>query len=181
MGSLFGKVYQGLLGLSMLLLTSYTGNNAGFVAYNHFVSEQTVVVNCRLVNAFENDFEDIFASGIKIPILFEAKLSKNKKIMAKESFEYTVNWISKYEHWEVVFGNQNYSINTDDFDYLIEIISDVKIEFNTDLADHNEVDFHLKASLPKLYIPSIKKEVDLMLLWKMKSPEISQRIVFTGV
>ncbi|MCK9329276.1 MAG: hypothetical protein PHY08_00625 [Candidatus Cloacimonetes bacterium] len=180
-GSFFDKVYHGLLGLSLLFMTSYTGNDARIGKFSYYVSEQNIIVNCQIENAFENDFEEIFLSGIDIPICFETKLTSKKLKIAKEEFEYHIRWISKNEHWEVTLENQDYTFYTNDYDFLIEEISKIKIKFDVDLSEFQELDFELKASLPKLYIPSIKKEVDLMLLWKLKSPTLTKKIAFTGV
>lgn len=181
LGSFFGRVYTGILGLSLLLLSNYTGNDARFTNFQYIISEQSLVINCFLSNAFDNDFEEIFKSGIEIPIYFDSSVLSNKEIVAQKSFKHTVRWDSNVERWRIFLEDQDYTFYTDNYTTLINALSTIEIIYQFDTTGYRRLDYHITAKLPKLYIPSIDKEVDLMVLWKLRIPELKTRLDRTGV
>ena len=77
--SLANKLITGVLSLSMLLLSSYQGNEAEFSELYFSFLGDGVLLRTKLVNAFENDFEEIFKCGKTIDIFFKIELKQGKQ------------------------------------------------------------------------------------------------------
>ena len=74
--TLADKVISGVISLSMLLLSSYKGNNAEFTDLETVFLNNNVIFRTSLSGAFENDFEDIIKSGAEIDIFFSISLER---------------------------------------------------------------------------------------------------------
>ncbi|MCK4653720.1 MAG: hypothetical protein KAU01_04685, partial [Candidatus Cloacimonetes bacterium] len=67
---LSSKIISGFISLSILLLSSYEGNRATFSELTTSFLGDKIFIKTELINAFENDFEEIFKSGQRIDIFF---------------------------------------------------------------------------------------------------------------
>ena len=64
------------------------------------------------------------------------------------------------------------SLKIDSYDKLIETISNIEYEYSGRVPPKIKVS--LKAHLKKLNLKTLGREYNLMLLWKLKNPEISR-------
>ena len=85
-GNMLDKIFKGIVSLSMVLFSSYQGNEAKFTYLNSMLFNDRIVISSELENAFDNDFTSIFKSGQKIEICFELKIYASKKVFHQEKF-----------------------------------------------------------------------------------------------
>jgi len=175
LGSLISKVYLNVLAFSVLLFSNYTGNIVDFSSLLTKTVGDNLVCSTYLTNAFENDFDEIFKSGKEIRVWFEFRALKDNKVIHYEKFYHQVKWNAGKQEYQLNLQEQNYKTNTKSVKELKYLLSVVEYPFYK--ANHNgNVVIEVNAYLPKIYLETISKEVDLMLLWKMKKPSIRKEV-----
>lgn len=173
--ALLGKVYTGILTLSMVFFSNYTGNDVSFSDLFVDVSENSIYLTGSLVNAFENDFDEIFRSGIITTIYYDVSLRKQNKSVQDKQFTTSVKWDSSIQQWIVYYAEQDITFLTNDFQVLKKALSKFETVISLNTSEHDFLDIVITARLPEVHIPSIEKKVDLMLLWKLKHPQAKIR------
>jgi len=164
------KVISGLAAFSMLLLSSYQGNEASFSVYNISFLEDKMFIECRLENAFENDFEEIFKSGQDINIFFDIKIDVGGQTIHEEEFKHTIVFDPLEQVFNISLEEQDQLSTTDSYNQLKSIVS--KIEYSYEVENIKEGTLTINAYLPKIRLESLNREFDLMMLWKYNRPEL---------
>jgi hypothetical protein len=75
--------------------------------------------------------------------------------------------LSKF--FDITLEEQKENFSTDSYQQLIEKIS--QIEYTYENAELENIVVSLESSLKKIRLQSMKKEYDLMMLWKFKKPK----------
>lgn len=165
------KVISGLAAFSMLLLSSYQGNDASFADYTASFLDDRMFFECKLENAFENDFEEIFKSGQIIDIFFNIKIDLNGSVIHEEEFRHSIVFDPLTQLFSIELEDQDLTYSTNSYDELKNIISNIEYSFK----DENIKDciVNMNAYLPKIRLIALNKDFDLMMLWKYNGPEIS--------
>ncbi|MCD4819786.1 MAG: hypothetical protein K8S23_13965 [Candidatus Cloacimonetes bacterium] len=166
------KIFKGIVSLSMVLFSSYQGNEAKFTYLNSTLFNDHIVITSELENAFDNDFNSIFKSGQKIEICFDLKIHNSKKLLHEKKFCHSVEYDPLYSSFFVVLEESDKTIKINSYPKLIKTISNIEYEYVGEIP--SQVKVSLKAYLKKLNLKTLGKEYNLMLLWKLKNPEISQ-------
>jgi len=174
-GNLVTKVYFSVLAFSVLLFSNYTGNDAQFSNVNSRTIGDNIVFSTFLKNSFEHDFNEIFKSGKNIHIWFEFRVLKDNKIIHFEKFYHLVKWNASKGEYTVDLQEQNFKCSVKTNKELLYLISKVEYPFYKS-SFKGDVTVEFKSYLPKVYLETINKEVDLMLLWKMNTPSIRKDI-----
>ena len=170
--ALSGKVITGIVTLSMLLLSSYEGNNAKFGNMTAIYLGSRIHVSAALVNAFENDFEEYFRSGQRIEIFFNIEIFKRKELIHENEFRHAVIFDPIGKIFHVFLEEQNIQTTTTSYAELLELISLIEYDYNED--DYESGQVVLSAHMKKIRLQSLNKEYDLMMLWKFKKPRLSR-------
>ncbi|HPY96621.1 MAG TPA: hypothetical protein PL063_05370 [Candidatus Cloacimonadota bacterium] len=174
-GSLISKAYLSLVSFSVLLFSNYVGNTVSFSPLSSQIVGDNIVFSAHLINAFENDFDEIFKSGKDIKVWFELRIIQNNKIIHSESFNHQVTWDSKNRVYLVDLQEQNYKTRTRSSKELKRLLSVVEYPFYK--ASHRgNATVQITAHLPKIYMEEIDKELDLMVLWKLQKPVIKKEV-----
>jgi hypothetical protein len=168
---MFEKIMSGLISISMMLFSSYEGNNASFASLRANLFENNMVVSAKLENAFENDFEEIFKLGIEIDIFFRLKITSQNNQIFHSVFSHKVEYDPLLKRYFVNLEEQDKQAIASTYDELIEMISQFEFDFKETIPQRVTVE--LSAYLEKLFLPNLEKEYDLMMLWKMKNPVIT--------
>jgi len=168
------KVISGLAAFSMLLLSSYQGNEANFSAYTTSFLDDRMFLVCKLENAFENDFEEIFKSGQSIDIFFSVKIKLNNLLIHEEEFRHSIIFDPLTQLFSIELEDQDLSFTTNSYDELKIIISNIEYSFK----DENIKDctITMSAYLPKIRLIALNKDFDLMMLWKFNQPELTVKL-----
>ena len=165
------KVISGLAAFSMLLLTSYQGNEANFSAYTTSFLDDRMFLECSLENAFDNDFEEIFKSGQSIDIFFSVKIELNNLLIHEEEFRHSIIFDPLTQVFSIELEDQDLTSSTSSYAELKTIISNIEYSFE----DENIQDYTLtlRAYLPKIRLIALNKDFDLMMLWKYSEPKFT--------
>ncbi|OQX70824.1 MAG: hypothetical protein B6D62_03440, partial [Candidatus Cloacimonas sp. 4484_275] len=161
--NLLSKVVSGIVSFSMLLLSSYRGNDADFSEITAKKLSSGILIQTNLQNAFENDFEQVFKCGQEINVFFELKIrSKNDKEFS-QIFRHSVKFFPMRQYYSVFLEEAKKHWETDNFEEMKKIISRFEFEFYQNLSSETEIE--ISAFLPKISLDSSEKKFDLMMLW----------------
>ena len=165
------KVISGLAAFSMLLLSSYQGNDASFATYRTSFLDDRMFFECKLENAFDNDFEEIFKSGQSIDIFFGVKIELNNLIIHEEEFRHSIIFDPLTQLFSIELEDQELTFSTNSYNELKKLISNIEYSFK----DENIKDctMTMNAYLPKIRLIALNKDFDLMMLWKYNQPKIT--------
>ena len=168
------KVISGLAAFSMLLLSSYQGNEASFSNYTTSFLDDRMFLECKLENAFDNDFEEIFKSGQSIDIFFGIKISQGGLIIHEEEFRHSIIFDPLTQVFNIELEDQDLTSSTNSYEELKTIISNIEYSYK----DENIQDYTLtlKAYLPKIRLIALNKDFDLMMLWKYNEPKFIAKL-----
>ena len=174
--NLLNNIVSGIISFSMLLFSSYQGNKAEFeeIATERFSSG--LLIKTRLINAFENDFEQVFKSGKRIDIYFHLKIKLSSKKEFVRVFRHSVTFHPMQQYYSVFKEETEKNRQMETFEKVKETVSQFEFSFQNDL--NSELQIEISASLPKISIDSSEKEFDLMMLWNFQKPKIKKRIKF---
>ncbi|MDO9578795.1 MAG: hypothetical protein Q7J16_13010 [Candidatus Cloacimonadales bacterium] len=170
--ALSSKIITGVVTLSMLLLSSYEGNNAKFSSMMASYLGSKIYVNAQLVDAFENDFEKIFKSGQRIDIFFNISIYNKNEIAHEREFRHAVIFDPIKKYYNVFLEEQDVQSVITDYNELLETISHVEYFYNGEKYEGGHV--ILSAYLKKIKLEHLNKEYDLMMLWKFKKPKMNK-------
>ena len=168
------KVISGLAAFSMLLLSSYQGNEASFSTYTTSFLDDRMFFECKLENAFENDFEEIFKSGQSIDIYFSVKIGLEGLMIHEEEFRHSIIFDPLTQLFSIELEDQGLSFSTNSYDELKIIISNIEYSFKDE--NIHDCTFTLKAYLPKIRLIALNRDFDLMMLWKYNEPKLSAKL-----
>ena len=169
-GNFIGKAFGTVVTFCTLLLSSYTGNDAHFIDLRASEGDGALYFTCYLADAFENDFQEIFSSGIVVPISFEATVRHRRNVVSTNRFTHTVVWSTEIQQWIVYKDYEEEGYATDDFEVLKSLLAGVETVFFINTSMYDMLDIQIVARLPEIEMVSIQRKVDLMLLWKKKEP-----------
>jgi len=168
------KVISGLAAFSMLLLSSYQGNEASFSNYTTSFLDNRMFLECKLENAFDNDFEEIFKSGQIIDVYFSVKIELKNLIIHEEEFKHSIIFDPLTQVFNIELEDQDLTYSTNSYEELKIIISNIEYSFK----DENIHDYilTLNAYLPKIRLEALNKDFDLMMLWKYSEPKFTMKL-----
>jgi len=172
--SLANKVISGIISLSMMLLSSYEGNNARFAEMNTIFLDNSTVFKTQLLEAFENDFEDIIKSGSEINIFFTIVLKNGNSVFHENEFKHSVNFQPMEQVFYVTFEESNELLLYTSYEKVIEDLSKMEYVYKDRIPDQFRL--FLTAHLEKIKLNNSSKEYDLMMLWNFKKPKIKTKI-----
>ena len=168
------KVISGLAAFSMLLLSSYQGNEAKFSAYTTSFLDNRMFLECSLENAFDNDFEEIFKSGQSIDIFFSVKIELNNLLIHEEEFRHSIIFDPLSQVFNIELEDQDLTSSTNSYEELKTIISSIEYSYKDEkIQDYT---LTLKAYLPKIRLIALNKDFDLMMLWKYSEPKFTMKL-----
>jgi len=173
--ALADKVITGVISLSMLLLSSYKGNNAKFTDLETVFINNNVIFRTSLVEAFENDFEDIIKSGSEIDIFFSVRLQEGNDVFHQSEFKHTVYYQPMAQVYYVSIDESDELLTYESYEQVIDEISRVEYTYKERIPDNFKIT--LTSYLKKMKLPNNSKEYDLMMLWNFKKPKLKQKII----
>ena len=163
------RVLAGVVSLSMLLFSSFKGNDPKMTNLGYRNSDSFLYVSGIMENAFDNDFPTIFASGTPISVIYDLEIRQGNRIVAKNSFRHTVNYNPATGIYELRKDGRGDLFRSDSVQDIMRHLSsfDFGIPHQPSWA---QVQIRIEARLPVVHFDTMNKEVDLMVLWKYKKP-----------
>ena len=168
--TIMSKVYAGFIAISMFFLSNYTGNNAHLEGLNVVYEDNVVKLGGVLVDAFENDFEELFLSGLEVKIVYEVIVSSNRRWVYQKRFTQSVLWDTDYKQWIIITNEPDQAFVTTDYLEMKQNLSQFQTDLYFNKDQYDKVDIQIKARLEDLYIPTSETFLNLMLLWNRKAP-----------
>ena len=158
----------------MMLLSSYKGNEPDFSALQTSVFSEYIVLETNLINAFENDFEEIFRSGKNIDIFFNITAEQNEVEIHKKRYKHSVKFNTMKQVFTATTEENGGTYNTNSYPELLQIIS--KFQLNLKVEDRSDLKINLTSHLTKMTLKALGKEYDMMMLWNFRKPGIKETI-----
>lgn len=165
---MFDKIFSGIVSFTILLFSSYTGNDPFFTDFLLSRNDSAIVVSTAIANAFENDFENFFKSGKTIAVYYELCIYKNGFCQKRQKFKHTVVYDALTKEYTLLLEEQNLSVSTTEYKQMIDWYSSISVSFDEELLNNCQIE--IKAELRTLTLHSAKKTFDMMTLWKFKTP-----------
>ncbi len=139
------------------------------------MSDSGIRFEMQLVEAFENDFEEIFKSGKTISICFDLQVKQRNKVVYLASFKHLVQYDPMNQEFTVSCEDQHMSgVVIENYQEMIETISQVDYLMEGEFPPH--LDVEMTSYLEKMTLESLGKEYDMMILWKYKKPTLTQHL-----
>jgi len=175
--TLLSKVVSGVISLSMMLLSSYEGNNANFSELVSLIFRNNIVFKTELVKAFDNDFESVFKSGKQIDIYFDVQIQIQGSDAFSETFIHSVLFDPLKQYYSVYLQEKDEELKTDNIKELKKMIS--KVEYSYSGIRSNGMIVSITSYLPKIRLDDSSKNYDLMILWNFKKPKIQKTVLIS--
>lgn len=169
------KLLVGVVSLSMLLFSSFKGNDPQLSAINHRSSSTKLYLSGELLYAFDNDFDSIFASSAPIPVHFQLKIKSGKRVVVNQRFTHLVSYSPATGIYELRKDGQTDILRTSSVQQIIKGISQYSFSLPYQ-SSWGLCSVSIKAEMPVLRLEELDKEVDLMVLWKYKKPSAKLQI-----
>lgn len=173
--ALGSKLLAGIASLSMLLFSSYTGNDPRLSSIRHNRSESYLHLEANLISAFDNDFPSIFSSGTTIPVQFHLTIRSGNRTVLNRTYTNNVTYDPGKGAYEILKAGTSESIITQSYNEMLDAVAAFKcsVPYQTDWGS---VQVKLVSALPTVNFAQIDKAVDLMILWKYKKPSVKKQI-----
>ena len=172
---MFRKLISGIVTFATMIFSSFQGNDVSFSNLIVSYKSEKLFMETGLIDAFENDFENIFKSGKEIKIWFDLEVKKSKKQILNTQFYHSVKYDPLTTVFEIYFSETRQSIFLDSYDRVKMHLS--KIKYSTRIGDvkkNENINISIMARLQKIRLPQIEKKIDLMMLWHNKKPSKKQ-------
>ncbi len=173
---MFKKILSGIITFTSLMFSSYEGNVAEFSNLFYRYDTNRIVLTTKLENSFENDFEDFFYSGSKIIIWFKLKYTRIGELPTETSFKHTIVYDVLRSEFEYFIEEKKLKGYTESWNELIDIISDIEYSIDKNEIETGNYIVELSAELEPVFYEEVKEEIDLMLLWGHRNPELKERM-----
>jgi hypothetical protein len=166
---LAGKVVSGFLNVTMMLFSSYQGNNPSFSEIFLHNDLNNINIRTELVSAFDNDFQTIFKSGKPIIIYFSLTTQKDKEPAENHTFAHVVVFHPLKAYYQINLGPDNNQVITESYEELLTLISHLEFIYSYS-GEPGVYHFTLTASLDKIRLDTMDRDFDMMMLWNFKQP-----------
>lgn len=169
------KIMVGVVSLSLLLFSSFQGNDPQLGAIKHYSSSSTLYLSGELLSAFDKDFESIFASSVPIPVYFKLNIKSGSRTVLTRQLTHLVSFNPATGIYVLRKGTEPELLRTSSVEQIIKEIS--KYKFNIPYkSSWGLININIQAEMPRVRLEEKGKEIDLMMLWKYKKPSAKIQI-----
>ncbi|HPF08579.1 MAG: hypothetical protein PHU99_08970 [Candidatus Cloacimonetes bacterium] len=172
--ALGARVLAGVVSLSMLLFSTFQGNDPRFGSISHNKSGSYVYLKAQLQSAFDNDFPSIFASGTSIPVYYNLEVRNGSNLVLRKRLINQVNYDPASGIYAIIREGEATS-----YTESLELVKRELSAFEYALPYQKSwkiLNVKLEAELPKVIFSQLNKELDLMVLWKYRKPSSKAQI-----
>jgi hypothetical protein len=169
--SITGKVMAGILSLSAMMFTSYTGNDPVFLPMHGKVGQNYLLLKANLDHAFDNDFGDVFKCGKPIHVWFKVEIRSYKQLALTRTYHHTVTYDPMTASWSLFRSESNHTVIYTNYQSLLNNISELDCSLPIN-EKWKTVEIKTEAWLPEIELTQENRKIDLMVLWKFRKPSI---------
>lgn len=169
--NIVGKVLAGLVSLSALMLSSYTGNDPVFLPLQSRNGQNYLLLKANLDNAFDNDFSDVFKCGKPIHLWYKVEIRHNNRTAFSRNYRHTVSYDPMNASWSLFRSETNQTEIFTTYSKLIDNISVLECSIPK-INNWKVVEARVEAWLPEIELTQSNRKVDLMVLWKFQKPSV---------
>jgi len=169
--SFAGKVIAGIISVSSLMFTSYTGNDPVFMPLQSRISQNYLLLKATLDKSFDNDFSDVFKCGKQISILYKIEIRQNNRVALTRNYRHSVVYDPMNASWKLYRSELN---QTEVFTNYRELVKNVS-ELECSIPINNNwktVEVSAESWLPEITLTQSNRTIDLMVLWKFQRPRV---------
>lgn len=169
------KILAGVVSLSMLLFSSFKGNDPQFSAINHHNSSSAIYLSGELLSAFNNDFDSIFASSATIPVHFKLTIKSGTRTVESRKFRHLVDFNPVTGIYVLRKEGDPEVLRTSSVEQIIKEVSQYSFSIPYQ-SSWGLVSVSIQAELPVVRFEELDKDMDLMVLWKHRKPSAKIQI-----
>ncbi|MCB5271368.1 MAG: hypothetical protein LHW56_05945 [Candidatus Cloacimonetes bacterium] len=169
------RIMAGVVALSMLLFSSFQGNDPQLGAIKHYSSSSTLYLSGELLSAFNNDFASIFASSAPIPVYFKLNIKSGNRTVVSQQLTHLVNFNPATGIYVLRKDGESEVLRTSSVTQTIKEISKYKFSVPYQ-SSWGLISINIQAEMPLVRLEEKGKELDLMVLWKYKKPSAKIQI-----
>lgn len=173
--ALGSKILTGVVSLSLLLFSSFKGNDPQLGAINYYASSSTLYLSGELLSAFENDFDSIFASSASIPVYFTLNIKSGSSTVINRQIRHLVAYNPSSGIYVLRKDGDPDILRSSSMQEIITEISQYSFSVPYQ-SSWGLVTVSIKAEMPVVRLKEMDKELDLMVLWKHKKPSAKIQI-----
>ena len=166
---LMGKVMAGLLSVSALMFSPDKGNNPQFEPLQSRVGQNFLFVKAKLVNAFDNDFDDVFNCGKPVNLWYKITVKHDRNTVFTRQYRHTVTYDPMNAAWELFTSETNRKEIHTVYRDLVDDVSLLECQMPRD-ARWRSVEVTAEAWLQSIELSQPHRMIDLMVHWKYKRP-----------
>ncbi|MCK9584524.1 MAG: hypothetical protein M0R69_06400 [Candidatus Cloacimonetes bacterium] len=169
------RIMVGVISLSMLLFSSFKGNDPQLGTINHYSSSSTLYLSGELLSAFDNDFDTVFASSATIPVYFTLKIKSGNRNVVNRQFKHLVKFNPATGIYELRKDGKPDVFRSSSMQQIVKEISQYSFSVPYQ-SSWGLISVSVQAEMPIVRFEELNKEVDLMVLWKYKKPSAKIQI-----
>jgi hypothetical protein len=173
---LMGKVMAGLLSVSSLMFSSYTGNDPGLTLLQSRAGQNYLIIRAALDNAFENDFSEVFRCGKPVNIWFRVVIRDGNRNAFARNYCHTVTYDPMNASWELNTSENDVKTIHTDYQAMLDDVAELECSIPRN-SSWNSVELRLEAWLQSIELTQPNRTVNLMMLWKYKRPTFKTVLV----
>ena len=172
---LLKKIATAVVSFGSIFIASITGINPEFINVIITNDNTNIVCSAQLSNCFQDDFDKIFNSGQIIQMTFIVNLyeKNNKSPLVSREFYHQVKYDLVDHFYELYLSETeeklHYTKLSEVKHKLINISNFEVIELD-ELESGKKYYIEIIASLSKIYLDAVKKNINLMIFWNFKKP-----------
>jgi len=166
------QILKAILGFSLLLFSTYKGNDPKFGNFSYNYNANNLVVSIDLKDAFINDFKPIIKSTKPLFLNYSVKLTNESgKIIFSQTYSYSIVFDAILQTFTL--GTSSQSTSKQRYNDAIDVLSSFKT--NITINEPQLLYAEISAYPQKMKING--KTIDLKLLWKNKIPQFKTRLI----
>ncbi|MCB5254314.1 MAG: hypothetical protein LHW58_01600 [Candidatus Cloacimonetes bacterium] len=173
--ALGSKILTGVVSLSMLLFSSFKGNDPRFSAIDYYYSSTTLYLSGELLSAFDNDFDSIFASSATIPVYFTLSIKSGNRTVVNQQLRHLVSYDPVSGIYVLRKDGDPNILRSSSVQQIIKEMSQYGFSLPYK-SSWGLVTASVKAEMPTVRLDNMDNELDLMVLWKYKKPSAKIQI-----
>ena len=166
-----GKILAGMLSLSALVFSNYTGNDPVFSPLQSRTGHNYLILKAKLEHAFDNDFNDVFKCGKPVHLWYKIEIRDNNRISFTRNYRHTVSYDPMNASWRLYRSETN---QTDIFTSYNSLVSNIS-ELNCSIPLNENwkiVEVRAESWMQSVELSQGNRTIDLMVLWRFKKPHI---------
>lgn len=175
------KIISGIIAIGSLFYSTIPGVNAEFLPIVFSPRGGALLVNTQLDQCFSPELDEIILTGhpIRFHYTLQVLESGTNKVVKENNFYHEIQYFLLDRVFTIQTSENQEIHNTESLAKAKEYVTELNTIYTVSSEDIRfDREYYVKiiASLDKIFIPNLDKEIDLMYYWNKKKPEISSAL-----